>query len=204
MKNYTKKIALVTLSMAVATLTACSSNSPASKTEFISMCYDMLDKKDERVYDVCFTEDFWVKGPETVNEPDGKIHGRNAVAGKIAMGGTDLQAYREVEMVTTVIVETDDTIVVNERWVGRGPIAGGYAAMGNPNPPADLEVVNDMIDVYTFRDGKISSQFFQYDTMNFVTTLAENDPKRIADFLQAMASMTPEGGTDFETIVDKK
>ena len=92
-------------------------------------------------------------------------------------------------MIITVIVETDDTIAVNKRWIGRGTM-GGYTAMGNPTPPDNLEAVNDMIDGYSFRDGKISSQFFQYDTMNFITTLAKNDPQKIVAFLQIMAPMT--------------
>ena len=87
-------------------------------------------------------------------------------------------------MIITVIVETDDTIAVNKRWIGRGTM------VGNPNPPDNLEAVNDMIDGYSFRDGKISSQFFQYDTMNFITTLAKNDPQKIVAFLQIMAPMT--------------
>ena len=161
----------------------------SAKSKFVDDCYDMLDANDQRVFDVCFTDDFWVMGPETSGQPDGKLHGRAAVQGKMSMGNGDVAAYRDIQITNTIISEGPDVIVRHMHWVATGPIAGTYAAMGNPNPPEDLQVINEMIDVYTFRDGKISSQFFQYDTVNFVSTLAEDDPERIADFIVLMSTM---------------
>jgi len=52
-----------------------------------------------------------------------------------------------------------------------------------------MTLEDDVITIYTFRDGKIAKEFFAYDTLNFFMDPAQGDPERMAKALAAMKPM---------------
>jgi hypothetical protein len=64
---------------------------------------------------------------------------------------------------------------------------GTYA--GIDNIPPDLMVRIDGIFVDTLRDGKIADQFYAYDTLHFISDVAQGDMNKVAAALIKMGAM---------------
>jgi hypothetical protein len=87
-------------------------------------------------------------------------------------------------MVWTDLAESGNTLVRHLHQQFKGPRVSNYA--GFTDLPRDLSFPVDVIIVYTFKDGKIASEFFQYDSMGFLMDLAQGDPQKIAAALEGM------------------
>jgi ketosteroid isomerase-like protein len=171
-------------STAAATAQAATDVGPT--TRFVLSCYDRAFVGDPKVYDDCFTEDFKATGPETrmvSTEADGSLRGRAYIQAYHDMNHGDAVAWGSVTMKTLWSVEANDKVIRLMRWVSSKP-KGSYA--GIDNIPPDLVVTIDGIFVDTIRDGKIAEQFFAYDTMRFITDIAQGDMKKVAAALVKM------------------
>jgi hypothetical protein len=159
------------------------------KTLFVLECYDRAFAGDPKVYDDCFTEDFKSTGPETrmmSKYPDGSMRGREYIKAYHDMNTGDAVAWKSVLMETVWSVETDTKVIRLMRDIF-SQSKGSYA--GIDNIPPDRKVTVDGIFVDTLRDGKISEQFFAYDTMRFLTDIAGGDMKEAAEALLKMDAM---------------
>jgi ketosteroid isomerase-like protein len=178
------------LSTAASTAEAATNVGP--KTKFVLRCYDRAFVGDPTVYDDCFTEDFKSTGPETrmvSTEPDGSLRGRAYIKAYHDMNHGDAVAWNSVMMQTVWSVETDTKVIRLMREIFSKP-KGSYA--GIDNIPPDVTVTIDGIFVDTLRDGKIADQFFTYDTMRFITDVAQGDMKKVAGALVKMDALMSE------------
>lgn len=157
----------------------------SDRSRFVDKCLAMIDAQDESVYDLCYTSDYVLSGgPETYFAPGRKLIGRNGVRAKMVVGAGDLSSFDSIEMTWTDLAESRDTLVRHLHQDFKGPRNPNYA--GFIGLPRDLAFPVDVIIVYTFRDGKIASEFFQYDSMGFLLDLGQGDPDKIAAALKAM------------------
>jgi ketosteroid isomerase-like protein len=178
--------------LSTAASTAVAATNVGPKTKFVLRCYDRAFVGDPKVYDDCFTEDFKSTGPETrmvSTEPDGSLRGRAYIKAYHDMNHGDAVAWNSVMMQTVWSVETDTKVIRLMREIFSKP-KGSYA--GIDNIPPDVTVTIDGIFVDTLRDGKIADQFFTYDTMRFITDVAQGDMKKVAGALVKMDAVMAE------------
>jgi len=153
----------------------------------VDKCLALIDRHDDAAYD-CYTDDYVLSGgPETYFASGRKIVGREAVRSKMMLGTGDSGSFDSIAMVWTDVAESANTLVRHLHQDFKGPKNPNYA--GFTNLPRDLQFPVDVITIYTFRDGKIASEFFQYDSMGFLLDLAQRNPDRIAAALKVMIPM---------------
>jgi ketosteroid isomerase-like protein len=181
-------LAAVLASVAVSSVAAAEQS---AQSKFLDACLARVDNKkakiDPTVFKDCYTPDFVLMGPETHGTKDHSFHGKQAVDAKTRMGGGDSSAWGSVKFWTADEIESGDKIVRHMHWEAKNPKNGAYA--GFTGLPPDMVLTDDVITIYTFRDGKIAKEFFAYDTLNFFMDLAQGDPKKMGDALAAMKPM---------------
>jgi len=172
--------------IALAAIASTAQAKPQSeRSKFVEACHERVLKHDPSVYQDCYTPDFVLMGgPETYAAPDRRLGGRNAVRGMMLMGGGDMAAFEPIEQNWEDLAESDNRLVRRLLYIMKRPKVASYA--GFTDLPRDLEVPCDIIIVYTFWDGKISSQFAQYDSLGFLLDLAQGNPQKVAAALTAM------------------
>jgi ketosteroid isomerase-like protein len=159
----------------------------SAQSRFLDSCLKRVDiDRDKTAAKDCYTSDFVMMGPETHATKDHAIHGAEAVAAKLAMGGGDSSAWGSVRFWTVDEIESGNKIVRHMHWEAKHP-HGTYA--GFDGLPADMTLEDDVITIYTLSGGKIAKEFFAYDTLNFFMDLVQGDPERMAKALAAMKPM---------------
>lgn len=184
-----KSIALIAgLAAALLAAAPVAAKEQSQRSRFVDKCLALIAAHDDSVYDRCYTSDYVLSGgPETYFAPGRKLVGRNAVRAKMVMGTGDLSSFDSIAMTWTDLAESGDTLVRHLHQEFKGPHNPNYA--GFTGLPRHLAFPVDVIIVYTFRDGKIASEFFQYDSMGFLLDLGQGDPDKIAAALKAMMPM---------------
>jgi hypothetical protein len=161
-------------------------NMPKSpRVKFLEDCAARTIAHDPTVFDQCYTPDFRLSGSiETHYAPNRTLVGRNAVNAKMVWGTGDKNAFKSLNRYILYYIEDGDRIAYHRRFVAVGPRVASYAGVTNIAP--DLKLEMDALEVITFRDSKIASEFWTYDTLGFVMDLAGGDPQKVAASLVAM------------------
>jgi SnoaL-like polyketide cyclase len=158
---------------------------PKSKRiKFLEECAARTVAHDPKVMDDCYTKDFRLAGNfEVRSAPNRELIGREAVCAKMVWGTGDKSAFKSLKRYILYYIEQGDKIAYQRRWVAEGP-KGSYAGFSDLDP--NLKVEMDALEVFTFRDGKIASEFWAYDTMGFALDFAGGDPQKVAASLERM------------------
>ncbi|HEX4024781.1 MAG TPA: ester cyclase [Steroidobacteraceae bacterium] len=162
---------------------------PKSKRiRFLEDCAARTVAHDPTVFDQCYTKDFRLSGSiETHYAPNRTLVGRDAVCAKMIWGTGDKSSFKSLKRYILYYIEQGDKIAYPRKWVAEGPANGSFGGMTGLDP--NLKVEMDALEVFTFRGGKIASEFWTYDTMGFMLDFAGGDPQKVAAALERMKPM---------------
>ena len=150
----------------------------SQRSHFIDQALRRANDGDLSVFEECFTHDFVFTLPETklIPNSDGSLHGIEAIKHMHAFEAGDKTCWSSVTREIITEIETEDQTFRIMKWVAKNPYK---PYIGIENLPPDLEVIINVFQLYTFRDGKICSDFEAYDTMGYLMDIAQRDEEKV-------------------------
>lgn len=145
------------------------------KTAFLERMLGRMFAGDPAVFEDCCTEDFKMTNPEFhLISPDGSLRGAFAIETMSRYFRNDGTGYKKVGMETVWTEETETRLYREVRWTASEPF-GSYGGFEEGERADDLKVVLRVIEIVTFRDGRICEIHGVYDHLGYYHDMAGGD-----------------------------
>ena len=157
----------------------------SKRSHFIDQALCRANEGDLSVFEECFTSDFVFTLPETklLSICDGSLHGLDAIKHMQMFDSGDKTCWSSVSREIVVEIESEDQTFRIMKWTAKNPDKP-YMGINNLSP--DLEVVIHVFQLYTFREGKICSDFEAYDTMGYLMDITQRNEGKIIEGIRTI------------------